>query len=1080
MAPVNKDVFCGHGPVGVLCRLSGYHRRINARVDRLREQAPGDAPSDAQTQLSLLREALGAGFWQLDLDSGRVTADAQLLALYGYPGTDASADHAPWTEAIWREHVHPEDWARVEACYRKAFDHYTPWDLTYRIRRPNGEIRHLRSVGRVECDAEGNPTHLVGLEHDVTEQERQRQARDQALERAGRTEKIGAIGHWVAYPETGKLIWSPMTYELCGFDPKGPPPDWESFIARVAEGYRDQVAEFQFENNPSLLSCEGEYRIVHPGGRTLWVREIAQRWQDEHGQWIIQGTIQDITEQREALDRSDARRQELESILEAIPGVSVAQVDLDGVVREASRSAEWILGCSRDELIGKSFLDFHKPGDRAQVAEAVNALQKAGQSHSGEYELIRGNGERFRAQVNVVPLLDERGQVVGRIGACIDLSTQFAHEQRLCMAQEAAGFGVWEWDVAADRATWDAASWRMLGFDPEQQGALTYAQWRDLVHPEDLERILPTFERHLFAGTPFTMEFRYRCADGSWLWVQNRGQTLRRGADGSPIYMVGTHVDIQQIKEAEHALREHERDLREVKRIARLGHWILDVESKSLFCSGEVYELFGIDPREKTLDLETYLARILEPDRSQLQSALEQALSGQAFEVEHRITGSDDSERILLGRGYTELDAWGQPRMVRGTTQDVTEQRTLQHQLTEALKAKNTFLNAVSHDLRNPLNALTGFMELLAEPNLDEEQRQEYVKHCRRASARLLELIDSLLDLGRLQAGRLELRPAPFDLHAAIESQRSVYDSLAREHGLVFSCSIDPGVPQSVEADATRLGQILSNLLSNAIKYTHEGQVDLTVCAEPDERISFRVRDTGPGLSPEDQEHIFAAFDRAGYRGSRSGHGLGLAIVRELTELFGGEISLQSTPGVGSTFTVTLPLPPAAQETERDTDTGVDSTPPPLGGDAPASALNVLVADDEAVNVFLARTLLEQLGCTVTTAEDGASALEAWQTQRFDALVLDLHMPGVDGDELAERIRAEERAQRCTRVAIALYTAHARSEVESVLETGLFDAFLSKPLGRTELRQWIKSLVPRKDPDDGTTPGAPDGREPHS
>ncbi|MCG5534420.1 PAS domain-containing protein, partial [Halorhodospira sp. 9621] len=148
-------------------------------------------------------------------------------------------------------------------------------------------------------------------------------------------------------------------------------------------------------------------------------------------------------------------------------------------------------------------------------------------------------------------------------------------------------------------------------------------------------------------------------------------------------YMVGTHVDIQQIKEAEHALREHERDLLEVKRIARLGHWILDVESKSLFCSGEVYELFGIDPRTETLDLETYLARILEPDRSQLQSALEQALSGQAFEVEHRITGPEGSERILLGRGYTELDAWGQPRMVRGTVQDVTEQRTLQRELAE-------------------------------------------------------------------------------------------------------------------------------------------------------------------------------------------------------------------------------------------------------------------------------------------------------------------------------------------------------------------------------------------------------------
>ncbi|MCG5534315.1 PAS domain S-box protein, partial [Halorhodospira sp. 9621] len=447
----------------------------------------------------------------------------------------------------------------------------------------------------------------------------------------------------------------------------------------------------------------------------------------------------------------------------------------------------------------------------------------------------------------------------------------------------------------------------------------------------------------------------------------------------------------------------------------------------------------------------------------------------QPFRMETELVRRDGSRFPALLTIHPITNSRGELVETLGVSFDISDQKRAAQELAEAVAAKTTFLNAVSHDLRSPLNALTGFVDLLAAPDLEEEQRQSYVQQCRHASRRLLELIDSLLDLSRLQAGRLRLQPAPFDLHAAIESQCTVHRHLAEEHGLRFTSKVEPGVPQWVEADATRLGQILSNLLSNAIKYTHEGQVDLTVCADAGEQITFQVRDTGPGIPPEQQAHIFAAFDRAGYQGSRSGHGLGLAIVRELTELFGGEISLQSTPGVGSTFTVTLPLPPAAQETERDTDTGVDSTPPPLGGDAPASALNVLVADDEAVNVFLARTLLEQLGCTVTTAEDGASALEAWQTQTFDALVLDRHMPGFDGDQLAERIRAEERAQGRTWVAIALYTAYARSEVEPVLETGLFDAFLSKPLGRTELRQWIKSLVPRKDPEAATTPGETHG-----
>ena len=1199
------------------------------------------------------------------------------------------------------------------------------------------------AIVRARVDTHMRLRHKTDLlEEQVAELEAQRQARDQALQRAERAEEMGTIGHWLTYPETGELIWSRMTHRLCGFDPEGPPPGWESFIARVPEADRDQVAEFQFQADPALLSSKGEYRIVHPGGRTLWVREIAQRWQGEHGQQIIQGTIQDITEQREALERSEAGRQRIEAILRAVPDVALTEVDLEGTVREANRSAERMFGYTRAQLIGSDICMLHDPDEHAQIREGIARLQETGEGYTTECELIRGSGERFQAQVSAAPLLNERGEVVGKIGACIDLSTQFAHEQRLRMAQEAAGFGVWDWDLAADQVYWDEACWRMLGYDPDQHRALTFADWQAMVHPEDLERVQPVVQRHLTEGRPFTIELRYRCADGGWLWVQGRGQTLRRGADGSPSYMVGTHVDVQTLKETEFALRRSELELTEAKRIARLGHWLYDIPCGTVHWSNEMYRLLGLEPTQKPMDWESFLSRVPAKDHPALHQAIDRTLNQEEpYEIEHRLTTPDGSQRIVQARGYAEFDAAGNPQILRGTAQDVTEQRTLQHELAErethyrdlvenqplmierflpdttityanpalaahvqtepdqligqrwidflpaderdearahlarltpqepvghfensipgadgqtcwtlwtnraffdehgtlshvqsvgvditarrraeqaeqqlreqlqqrqqeleaiieaassvsliktdlnsvileastgaealfgydreellgqhvsllhteadmerlpqyvdqlfrehqpirletelrrrdgstfpalftvhpitdqrgelvatlgvsfdishqkraerelaeAVEAKTTFLNAVSHDLRSPLNALTGFVELLAEPDLEEEQRQAYVQQCRRASGRLLELIDSLLDLSRLQAGRLELRPTPFDLHSAIEGQCTVYTALAQEHGLAFSCSIDPGVTHWVNADATRMGQILSNLLSNAIKYTNEGHIDLTVCTEPDERISFRVRDTGAGIPPNQQAHIFAAFDRAGYRGSRSGHGLGLAIVRELTELFGGEISLESTPGVGSTFTVTLPLPPvAAPGTDRATAADLSATTRPSGGDTQADPLRVLVADDQTVNVFLARTLLEQLGCTVTMAEDGAGALAAWQTRTFDALVLDRHMPGLDGDKLAEHIRAEEQAEGYPRVPIALYTAYARNEVEAVLESALFDAFLGKPLDRTELRQWIESLALRKEPETGTTTGEPPrGSAPH-
>ncbi|MCG5531570.1 PAS domain-containing protein [Halorhodospira halochloris] len=305
-----------------------------------------------------------------------------------------------------------------------------------------------------------------------------------------------------------------------------------------------------------------------------------------------------------------------------------------------------------------------------------------------ECELIRGTGERFQAQLSVAPLLNERGEVVGKIGACIDLSAQFAREQRLRMAQEAAGFGVWEWDVETDRAHWDEASWRMLGYDPEQQGTLTYAQWQALVHPEDLERILPEFEHHLAASTPFTIEFRYRCADGSWLWVQNRGQTLRRAADGSPIYMAGTHVEIQQLKETERALAESEQRFRDVTLAAGEYIWEIDTEGRYSFITSPAEPLLG-RPVEAMIGHSPY---DFMPDgeaervRGLLKAWADEKSSWQG--LEHAALRPDGSLVHQRVSGLPILDEEGQLTGFRGTGRDITaekEAERAQKRLTERL-----------------------------------------------------------------------------------------------------------------------------------------------------------------------------------------------------------------------------------------------------------------------------------------------------------------------------------------------------------------------------------------------------------
>ncbi|BAU57950.2 diguanylate cyclase/phosphodiesterase with PAS/PAC sensor [Halorhodospira halochloris] len=1275
----------------------------------------------AKCKLDLLQQVSGIGFWEYDLCTGQVNADAQCQSLYGYDNSESERSLAT-DYALWREHVHPEDLSWVEEEVQAAIANGQPWRFTYRIYRSDGQLCWLHSSGHLERDDQGEPCLLIGFEQDVTAQKLQEQALEQAHERLQRAEEIVSLGHWISYPATGELIWSPMTYQLCGFPAEAEPPGWEEFIARIPEQDRHQVAEYQLQSKADTDQSQGEYRIVHPNGRVVWVREIANRWQDENGRWIIQGTIQDITEQREALERSEARRQRLEAILETIPDVALTETDLEGTIREASRSAERIFGYSREELLGSDICMLHDPAEHARVREGIARLQRTAQGYSVECELIRGTGERFQAQLSVAPLLNERGEVVGKIGACIDLSAQFADEQRLRMAQEAAGFGVWDWDLAADQVYWDEACWRMLGYDPEQQSILTFADWQKFVHPEDLERVQPIVESHLAAGSPFTIELRYRCADGSWLWVQGRGQTLRRGADGSPTYMVGTHVDVQTLKETEFALRRSELELTEAKRIARLGHWLYDIKSGDVHWSSEIYEIIGLEPAETAMDWDTFLSRVPPEDHPELYEAIERTLNrGDPYELEHHLMSVDGGRRIVQARGYAEFDAAGNPQLLRGTAQDVTEQRVLQRELAEreahyrdlvenqplmierflpdttvtyanpalgdclgvepealigqrwldylpaeerenieahlagftpshpvsqfensmpgkngmqlwtmwtnraffdekgelshfqsvgvditarrraeqaeqqlreqletrqkeleaifaaarsvsliktdlnsvieeastgaevlfgysrgeligqhvsllhtaedierlpdyverlfkdhepirmetdlvyrdgsrfpalftvhpitdgrgamvatlgvsldmsaqkrveqeladTIRAKDTFLSAVSHDLRTPLNALMGFLELLDDPQISPEQRSEYMEQCRQGAQRLLGLIETLLDLARLEAGRLELRPRATELPALIDNQVAMLRSRACEKGLSLDYSIAEAVPRWVEVDDTRLGQLLSNLLSNAVKYTQQGGVELEVRTVDNTRVSFAVHDTGPGLTEQQQKEIFTAFDRGGYRGTSQGYGLGLAIVSELINLLDGELSLSSTPGQGSTFAFTIPLPRASEpspEGESSIAAG-ESDAEPTASSA-RRPLNVLVADDEPANVMLAQALLLKLGCEVVCAQSGTEALAAWQAGDFDMLLLDLKMPDLDGDQVARSVRAEEHEQGRQPTRIVLCTAYAYSEVESLINESGCDAYLGKPLDRSALSSlldWVAS-----------------------
>ncbi|HEY1072595.1 ATP-binding protein, partial [Brevundimonas sp.] len=375
-----------------------------------------------------------------------------------------------------------------------------------------------------------------------------------------------------------------------------------------------------------------------------------------------------------------------------------------------------------------------------------------------------------------------------------------------------------------------------------------------------------------------------------------------------------------------------------------------------------------------------------------------------------------------------------------------------------ANRAKSQFLANMSHEIRTPLNGVIGVAQALARTSLDEQQR-EMLELIHSSSRTLQTLLSDILDLARVESGRLELGDEPFNLARATEEAAQLYAAAARDKGLQFVVEVAPEARIWVHGDAVRLKQILTNLVSNAVKFTAAGFVSLTVDAGP-KGLRFVVQDTGIGFDAETRDRLFSRFEQADGDITRrfGGSGLGLAISRELAAMMGGDLGCESEPGGGAAFILTLPLR-AAQ---------APVAPPPATPAAPAAdtqpadaerRLRILVADDHPTNRRVVELILDQAAVDLVSVEDGAQAVEACRASSFDLVLMDMQMPVMDGLTATREIRLHEVAMGMPRTPVVMLTANALPEhIVAGLEAGA-DRHLAKPFSIEALLAMVAELT---------------------
>ncbi|MFS8119751.1 MAG: PAS domain S-box protein, partial [Microcoleus sp.] len=596
----------------------------------------------------------------------------------------------------------------------------------------------------------------------------------------------------------------------------------------------------------------------------------------------------------------------------------------------------------------------------------------------------------------------------------------------LAAAQRIAHVGNWECDFFADTTTWSEELSHIFGLD-SSQAAPTLTEFLKYVHPDDRPKWQIAIDTAIASGESYTLEYRIlrpestitadncpsQTSEGGFIrYIESRGEAIVN-QQGQVTKLFTTLMDITPRKLAEIALAESEEKYRHLVETSQDIIWSCDAEGHLTFVNQAVKQIYGYDPEEM---LGCSFGDFLAPAQIDRNRELQQRLltGDDVFQYESIVLGKDGRQIDVNTKAIARLDAAGNITGTTGTASDITERKQAEIALQKAKeeadranRAKSEFLSNMSHELRTPLNAILGFCQLLTRDTALGADQQQYLGIISRSGEHLLDLINNILQMSKIEVGLVTLNNSTFDLHKMLKNTEEMLKMQSNKKGLQLIFDLTPDLPIYVEIDESKLRQVLINVVGNAIKFTAEGGVNLRIKHElllnqnygdipPFNNccLLFEIEDTGSGIAAEEMDNLFKPFAQTeSGRKDQEGTGLGLPISQQFVQLMGGKMTVTSRVGCGSIFKfdVRVSIPSSVEIQVAQTARRV------VGIEPGQPEYRILAVDDRLESRLLLVRMLSSLGFAVRDAENGVEALSVWSSWEPHLIWMDMRMPVMDG-----------------------------------------------------------------------------------